>query len=102
MFFHPNLLLPALVAGYTFFNAIYKVENNDQYVLQISKTSEGDALLQNLALGLPTEKDRQETAAKIKAAVDGTKDLIEKVNNSYNKLADSYLEYSTGIEKKDE
>ncbi|CAJ1968547.1 unnamed protein product [Cylindrotheca closterium] len=102
MFFHPNLLLPALVAGYTFFNAVYKVENSDQYILQISKSSEGDALLQNLALGMPTEKDRQETAAKISAAIDGAKDLANKATESYNKLADGYLEYSTGIEKKDE
>lgn len=101
MFFHPNLLLPALAFGYVAFNAIYKVENNDQYLFQISKTSEGDALLQNLALGLPTENDRKETAAKIEAAVDAIKGAVGKVNESYTKMADGYLEYSTGI-KKDE
>jgi len=102
MFFHPNLLLPALVFGYTAFNAVYKVENNDQYLFQISKTSEGDALMQNLALGMPTDKDREESAAKFSAAVDGAKNFIEKVSESYNKMADGYLEYSTGIDKKDE
>jgi len=102
MFFHPNLLLPALVFGYTAFNAIYRVENNDQYVLQISKTSEGDALVQNLALGLPTDNDRKEAAAKFEGAVDGVKGLVEKVSGAYGNASDSYLEFSSrNIEKED-
>jgi len=95
MFFHPNLLLPALVFGYTAFNAVYKVESNDQYVLQISKTSEGDALLQNLALGLPTDNDRKEAIAKVEGAVDSVKGFAGKVSNAYAKASDSYLEFSS-------
>lgn len=102
MFFHPNLLLPALVAGYTFFNAVYDVESDDQYVLQIKKTSEGDALLQNLSLGGPSAKDQEETAAKIGAAVDAVKGFAGKISETYDKLQDGYLEYSTSNIKKDE
>jgi len=102
MFFHPNLLLPALFAGYTAFNVVYDVESDDQYLFQISKTSEGDAILQNLSLGMPTDKDREESAKKMSSAVDTAKNFVEKVTESYNKMADGYLEYSTGLDKKDE
>lgn len=102
MFFHPNLLLPALVFGYGAFNACYRVENNDQYLFQISKTSEGDALMQNFSLGMPTDKDREESAAKFSAAIDTTKNFFAKINDSYNNMADGYLDYSTSNIKKDE
>ena len=38
---------------------------------------------------------------KFEAAIESTKKFFENVNESYNKLSDGYLEYSTGI-KKDE
>ena len=58
--------------------------------------------MQNLSLGMPTDKDREESSKKMSAAVDTAKNFVEKVTESYNKMADGYLEYSTGIEKKDE
>jgi len=66
MFFHPNLLLPALVAGYVAFTQIYEFESNDQYVLQIVKTSEGDARLENVKMSLRNmAAANAETAAAI-------------------------------------
>lgn len=95
MFFHPNLLLPALAFGYAAFNQIYDVKSDDQYLLQISKTSEGDALLQNLALGLPTDNDTKKAVANVEATVDGVKDFAGKVGSAYEKVANGYEEFST-------
>jgi hypothetical protein len=101
MFFHPNLLLPALVAGYTAFNAIYRVENSDRYVFQISKTSEGEAMLENFKLGMPSEGGSEKTMKKVEDAAETAKKLANGAKELYNKLSDSYLDYSTNNIKKD-
>jgi len=89
MFFHPNLMLPALVAAYTTFNAIYKVENTDQSLFQISKTSEGEAMLENFKMSMPkVDVSPEETMVKIS-------DLAKKIQQTYEKLSSAYLEYAT-------
>jgi len=53
MFFHPNLLLPALYAGYVGITSVYDIEffeNNRSASLRI--TSEGQAKLENAKMGL--------------------------------------------------
>merc|ERR1712032_616004 len=53
MFFHPNLLLPALAAVYVGFTSVYEVEffeNNRSMSFEI--TSEGRAKLENAKMGL--------------------------------------------------
>jgi hypothetical protein len=101
MFFHPNLLLPALVAGYTAFNAIYRVENSDRYLFQISKTSEGEAMLENFKLAMPSEGGNEKTMKKVEDAAETAKKLANNVKEFYDKLNDSYLDYSTNNIKKD-
>jgi len=51
MFFHPNLMLPLLVAGYTGFNQIYEVTPLDQSPVELRYTSEGEMKLQRLQKG---------------------------------------------------
>uniref|UniRef100_A0A7S3DU21 Uncharacterized protein n=1 Tax=Entomoneis paludosa TaxID=265537 RepID=A0A7S3DU21_9STRA len=107
MFFHPNLALPALVFGYTFFNAVYEVENNERYVLQISKTSEGEAYLETLKLSLPAAlrgegPSSEETMSNLSEAAEKAQELFAKAQKAYASMSDSYLEYSTqNMEKKD-
>jgi hypothetical protein len=101
MFFHPNLLLPALVAGYTAFNFIYKVENNDRYLFQISKTSEGEAILENMRMAMPSSTDNEKTMEKLGDAAEASKKFFGDVQQWYENLNDSYLEYSTSNIKKD-
>lgn len=107
MFFHPNLLLPALVAGYVGFNSIYKVENNDRYLFQISKTSEGEAILENLKLAMPSgssangESTMDDIVDKLSDAGETATKMVGNLKQFYEGLSDSYLEYSTGNIKKD-
>jgi hypothetical protein len=105
MFFHPNLLLPALVAGYTGFNAIYKVENGGRYVFQISKTSEGEAMVENFKLAMPSEGSSEKTMKKVedaaKVSAETAKKVVNGVTGFYNKLNDGYLDYSTNKIKKE-
>jgi len=56
MFFHPNLLLPSLVAAYAFATSIYEVELEDSQYLKIRKTSEGEARLENIKMQLSIAK----------------------------------------------
>lgn len=107
MFFHPNLLLPALVAGYVGFNSIYKVENTDRYLFQISKTSEGEAILENLKLAMPSgssangESTMDDIIDKLSDAGETATKMVGNLKQFYEGLSDSYLEYSTGNIKKD-
>lgn len=87
MFFHPNLLLPALVVGYFGFNWFYEVESSDQYVFQVKMNSEGEARAENLKmrLGYAAEEagvaavDATEKATTYtKIAVETYKDLKQK------------------------
>eukprot|EP00523_Entomoneis_sp_CCMP467_P014921 CAMPEP_0168781940 /NCGR_PEP_ID=MMETSP0725-20121227/8901_1 /TAXON_ID=265536 /ORGANISM="Amphiprora sp., Strain CCMP467" /LENGTH=380 /DNA_ID=CAMNT_0008831845 /DNA_START=190 /DNA_END=1332 /DNA_ORIENTATION=+ len=100
MFFHPNLVLPLLTFGYFFFNAVYEVENTDQYVLQVRKTSEGEAYLENLKLSLPgagsgSGMSSEETMELLTNVSEKAKELLEKAQNFYGTAQESYLEYST-------
>jgi len=98
MFFHPNLLFPALVATYVGFNTFYEVENNDQYVLQIKQNSEGQARMENLKIWLPkgaTEgMSAEEGMAKVQDAAEKVGDFVTATRELYGKASDSYLEYS--------
>jgi hypothetical protein len=78
MFFHPNLLLPSLVAGYTAFRMIYKVEHNDQFVFQVSTSSEGQAMLENLKLQLPKPDpvSSEEAYGKINDTIEAVKKIV--------------------------
>jgi len=95
MFFHPNLLLPALAASYAFASSIYEVENDGQYI-KVKTSSEGQARLENLKISLNgvTSTVSPEQAA---AGADVAKDVFEKVVNAakglkgkYDSLSDDY------------
>jgi len=101
MFFHPNLLLPALVAGYTAFNFIYRVDNDERYLFQITKTSEGEAILENLKIGSSPSGDNEANMEKLGEFAESAKNAIGNVQKWYDDLNDSYLDYSTSNIKKD-
>jgi hypothetical protein len=48
LFFHPNTVLPALAAAYLAFGLFYEVENDDQYLLQVKMTGEGEVRMGNM------------------------------------------------------
>jgi hypothetical protein len=92
MFFHPNLLLPALAAGYVAFNSIYEVEMDDtDSFITLKTTSEGEARLESLkrnaspvsSLNIPEIG----LAEKAEALANG-------VSSSYKKVVDGYAEYT--------
>jgi|Transcript_15189 hypothetical protein len=57
MFFHPNLLLPALFIGYVAWNEIYEITPLNEYPIQIQYKNEGEMKLERL-------KDAVKSAAK--------------------------------------
>lgn len=55
MFFHPNLLLPALTVAYVLFNSIYEIDimpGDGKRLLSVEYTSEGEMRLENLKMGV--------------------------------------------------
>eukprot|EP00980_Cylindrotheca_fusiformis_P024603 scaffold12150_cov97-Cylindrotheca_fusiformis.AAC.2 len=88
--------------GYVSFNAIYKIENNDRYVFQISTKSEGEAILENLKLSMPTPADNEKTMKNLQGVAETAKNLINKAKDAYDNLSDGYLEYSTSNIKKND
>lgn len=99
MFFHPNLLLPSLFAGYLAFNWFYEVESTDQYIFQVKMNSEGEARKENLERRLGYVADEAFVAAGeaaekatviAKDSVETYKDLKQK----YEKATNAYTEYS--------
>jgi len=71
MFFHPNLLLPALFAGYVAFNQVYEVDNDGQYILQVKMSDEGRARVENLKMSVRATGNavRTNPVAKVVAGV---------------------------------
>jgi hypothetical protein len=89
MFFHPNLLLPALAAGYVAFNSIYEVEMDDtDTFLKVKTTSEGEARIETLKAAVPTSGlDIPDIGLGEKAEA-----LANGISSSYQKVVDSYTE----------
>ena len=87
MFFHPNLLLPALGAGYLAFNYYYEVEQTDEKI-SFKLSSEGEARMENLKMALPggdasgEGKDMTETLGKVSDVVEKVKELTSGLNLS--------------------
>lgn len=106
MFFHPNLLLPALVASYVAFNAFYKVENTDQYLFRVGMDSEGQARMENLQRR--TAKFSEDAAKNSKIAFEYAKEAAEvtietskDLKEKYDSINESYTEYSLRNVRKD-
>lgn len=95
MFFHPNLLLPSLVAAYAFASSIYEVDNDGQYI-RLKVSSEGEARLQNIRMGL-----NQVTPENTEGFVDSAKEVASKLvdasmnlKEKYNDVKDGYTKYT--------
>lgn len=85
MFFHPNAMLPALVAGYFAFGAFYEREDSDTF-LRYKLSSEGEARLENLNLGKGEggeSIDVQEIADKVSKFATDASEFYEKAQNAY-------------------
>ncbi len=107
MFFHPNLLLPLLVAGYAGWSQIYEVGPLDEYPIEIRYTNEGEMKLNRLQRGVQDVLDRVGTSAQgAKAQLDdldskfgiyekvgsGGTNIVESVKSTYNSALEGYKE----------
>lgn len=79
MFFHPNALLPLLVASYVGFNLFYEIKNTDQYVLQIEMTEEGKMKAESIQKFMEqNEETNQKIAETAEKAFEVVKEYAEK------------------------
>jgi len=78
MLFHPNLLFPALVLGYTAWSQIYEVSPLNEYPIEIKYTNEGEMKLAEVKRRVSDTFDKVSGAtAESKAKMD---DLDDKFN----------------------
>jgi hypothetical protein len=87
MFFHPNILLPALAAGYVAFNSIYEVDMDDsETFITVKTTSEGEARLESLKIETSMEMP------DVSGLVDKAGALANGISSGYQKVVDQYTE----------
>lgn len=99
MFFHPNLLLPALTITYVAATQIYEFKDSDQYIgLQVS--SEGEARLENLKRTAEEFKE-QSLVAREKAKIGAEKaqvafvkatEIAKDLKEKYNDITEDYTD----------
>jgi len=77
MFFHPNLMLPLLVAAYTGFTQIYEVTPLDKYPIEIRYTSEGEMKLERL------QKGASDLFAQVAESTSDSKDQFDDMDDKY-------------------
>lgn len=90
MFFHPNLVLPALVAAYYAFTSFYELEESDTFI-RFTMSSEGKARYENLKISMPS----MEGGGTPDFDFDTIKEFPQKAAN----LADTLKEKYNGLEK---
>mmetsp|Transcript_18439 Transcript_18439/g.32537 ORF Transcript_18439/g.32537 Transcript_18439/m.32537 type:complete len:295 (-) Transcript_18439:81-965(-) len=111
MFFHPNLLLPLLVAGYFAFGQFYELdEEASDMFLRFKLSSEGEARMENLKMGLGVGRnnDDDDTAMAgpdidfeaIAAFPEKIVNAVNQLNEKINDLQDSYMDNVVQPEKK--
>ena len=101
MFFHPNALLPVLIAGYFAFGQFYEFddESSDMFY-RFKLSSEGEARLENLKMGLGIDREASESSMDAPDMdLSALSELPEKIANAasglkagIDKLQDSYME----------
>jgi len=98
MFFHPNAVLPLLVASYAAWSQIYEIGPLNEYPIEIKYTNEGEMKLMRLKKGLQETVDAaSKSAEKSKAQFDvldekfgiveklsaAPKEIEEKIRSTY-------------------
>eukprot|EP00535_Pseudo-nitzschia_heimii_P003121 CAMPEP_0197173202 /NCGR_PEP_ID=MMETSP1423-20130617/226_1 /TAXON_ID=476441 /ORGANISM="Pseudo-nitzschia heimii, Strain UNC1101" /LENGTH=408 /DNA_ID=CAMNT_0042621985 /DNA_START=102 /DNA_END=1328 /DNA_ORIENTATION=- len=104
MFFHPNALLPSLVAAYYAFGYFYELDEETAGTFyRFRMSSEGNARMENLkmAIGMtssgatPAPKDDD---SQLDAVKDGASAFFKSIQSTYSNLEKSYLD---NVVKKD-
>lgn len=93
MFFHPNLLLPLLVAGYAGWSQIYEVGPLNEYPIDIRYTNEGEMKLNRLQRGAQDVLDGVTSSAQVAKAqldnLDSKFGIYEKVGTGGTNFVES-------------
>ena len=93
MFFHPNLLLPALVAAGVAAGQVYEFEESDKYPLRLKVSSEGQSRLENFNMGMSSFSGNAKKAAKdanMEDKMEKTMDFISTLKEKYNSMNEGY------------
>jgi len=78
MFFHPNLMLPFLAAGYVGWTQIYEVSPLDQYPIEIKYTNEGEMKLNRLQSGI------KDTLDKVTSSTAASKEQLDDLDDKFD------------------
>lgn len=98
MFFHPNALLPALLAAYVAFNTFYELDDSETF-LRFKLSSEGEARMANLKLGRTTDKDAE--SVDVMEMVDKASAFFSGLGDKYEQAQQAYMENVVKMESSD-
>ncbi|KAG7373031.1 chlorophyll A-B binding protein [Nitzschia inconspicua] len=112
MFFHPNALLPVLVAAYVAFGQFYEFdEESSEMFFRFKMSSEGEARMENLKMGLGIGRgsgSNDESVSIPDFDLSSLSEMPEKIANAANslkagidKLQDSYMDNVVQPDKKE-
>jgi hypothetical protein len=103
MFFHPNALLPALVAGYGAFNWFYELDENSESFIRFKLSSEGEARMENLKLGVAQPDTTQDDGDSIDFAEMAEKatNFLSSLGEKYEQAQNAYLENVVKVESEE-
>jgi hypothetical protein len=91
LLFTPNLLVPLLGAGYLSFDFFFDIKNDDQYLLQVELSSEGDMRLARLKNFFRlASKDAEENAGIAKEKADEAYVVYNDLKEKYENLVEKY------------
>jgi hypothetical protein len=93
MFFHPNLLLPALVAAYIGAGQFYEFSGSKEYPLQLELSSEGEARLNGLTRSMASMQAKGQGAYEMvdmDDKLDKAFDFLSGLKDKYDNMNDDY------------
>jgi hypothetical protein len=100
MFFHPNPMLPAVVAAYAAFNQFYEFDEHSETYLRFKLSSEGEARLENLKLSLP-KASQSEDSVDVMEMADKAVEFFSTLGEKYEQMQNAYLENVVKMDKED-
>jgi len=97
MFFHPNALLPALLASYVAFNQFYELDDSETF-LRFKLSSEGEARMENLKLGMGKKGDENGESIDVVEMAEKASTFFGSLGEKYEQAQAAYLENVVKVE----
>lgn len=98
IFFHPNAIFPALIAGYVVFNQFYELEDSDMFI-RFKLSSEGEARMENLKRGMGKKSTVEAESVDLLEVADKATNFFSTLGEKYEQAQQAYLDNVVKVDK---